>query len=374
MMNQELNLNFEKINLSISRSLSLEKHLKMMQVEKDKFKQFTKVSCDIDGFNNHQLKNHFKFELTIGEKFYSGETGVNGNDALWIPFSDSKGLKVISENEKYQSLEKSLETINLISKSNADIFPKIYSFSIEQDKNTKKPYLILIMENLKNTEDKKFDFEEIDFVPAAHHFEVESMLPVSPSVATKVITELERLKLEPEDGWYKNSNFVNNKIIDFHRFKVNSSRYLFPSPSYSRQDIDTVYENMVSRFSIIKDSSGLQKWKGKIYQGFNFQNGATMPGYKSPSKSDLKTPNTFYDSYRKLAFFPINNISGKKVLDIGSNQGFFTFQASLAGAHLATGIEITKPDVEASEDIKRITELENVEFLNCDAVSFIENT
>ena len=34
---------------------------------------------------------------------------------------------------------------------------------------------------------------------------------------------------------------------------------------HTKEDIEKIYKNMVSRYSSIRDSGGIQKWKGKIY-------------------------------------------------------------------------------------------------------------
>ena len=77
------------------------------------------------------------------------------------------------------------------------------------------------------------------------------------------------------------------------------------------------------------------------------------------------------DSYRKLPFLPLNKCKNKKVLDIGSNQGFFAFQAAIHGATSVTGIELTHQDVSAANDIKDILALRNVNFVNRDAVDYV---
>ena len=71
---------------------------------------------------------------------------------------------------------------------------------------------------------------------------------------------------------------------------------------------------------------------------------------------------------------PIENLKGRKVLDLGSNQGFFSLQAALAGASEVTGIEITAPDVQAAEEIKKIMNLNNVNFINTDIIKYIERS
>ena len=84
--------------------------------------------------------------------------------------------------------------------------------------------------------------------------------------------------------------------------------------------------------------------------------------------------NDMYDSYRKLPFVPFNKCKGKKVLDIGSNQGFFSFQASIHGASEVLGIELTEQDVLAANDIKEITGIDNVIFISGDAIEYVMNS
>tara|TARA_E500000305_G_C3935616_1_gene194924 strand:- start:117 stop:800 length:684 start_codon:yes stop_codon:yes gene_type:complete len=136
-----------------------------------------------------------------------------------------------------------------------------------------------------------------------------------------------------------------------------------PSPSHTKEEVETLYAGMVDRYKTVLDDHGMPKWKGRIYQGFSFDNGSSLTGYQSDG--------TMPDSYRKLPFIPLNKAAGKKVLDIGSNQGFFSFQAALHGASEVTAIEFTKQDVQAAEDIKQITQLENVNFINGDAVKYV---
>ena len=85
-----LYLNFDKIQLRIVRK------------REKTFEDLTSVSCETNGFNDYRKKNEFDFFLKIKEQEYRGK-GVNGNDALWIPFSREKGLKVITINKKYSN-------------------------------------------------------------------------------------------------------------------------------------------------------------------------------------------------------------------------------------------------------------------------------
>ena len=144
------------------------------------------------------------------------------------------------------------------------------------------------------------------------------------------------------------------------------TRYKMPSNGKSVHQLFDTYKNMVDRYREVRDHNGTPKWKGKIYQGFGFDNGFMMEGYQS-------TP-SMYDSYHKLPLVPINKSNGGNVLDLGSNQGFFSFQAALHGAQKVIGIELTPQDVDAANDIKEITRLDNVEFINGDIKQFVMET
>jgi len=356
-----MKLVFDKIELTVNRD----------QHPDSTYQDITSVSCEIKGFNDYKPKNQFKYTLNIDEETYSGK-GLNGNDAIWIPYSSEKGLKIVSINEKYSSdFKDSLSTLEKISSTTSQLFPKVYSYRVEREKTTDEEYLLIFMENVAPT-DLKVNPKTYEYVPKQHREQIESLLPISPDLATSVIQEIMRLKLEPEDGWYKNSNFIGKKIVDFHRFKYNPDRYLFPSHGKDKTELDSVYEKMVKRYLDVKRADQkLPKWKGKIYQGFMFDNGYNMRGYVSDNKlTYLGRP--LYDSYRKLSFFPTSNLKNKKVLDIGSNQGFFSFQSSLSGASSVVGLELTKQDVLAAEDIKRLIKDTTVEFKNVDAVKYID--
>tara|TARA_A100000164_G_C21938395_1_gene789300 strand:+ start:1821 stop:3248 length:1428 start_codon:yes stop_codon:yes gene_type:complete len=372
---QKIEFSFDNgLEICIDRELESKKHLQVLKNENDLFKQFTKISCEVDGFSSFTFKNHFNFHATFEGTKYTGQ-GLNGNDALWVPLNEERGLKIVSKNEKFSvNFEDCKKTLEIISSSESELFPRIYSYEIAKDKLTGEEYFLIFMENVKNTSNSKPSFEEIKYVPHAHHVQILEMLPISPKLATSIISELAKLQLEPEDSWYKNSNFIGDKIVDFHRFKYSPERYNFKSRAHTPQQISDTYNRMVDRYLAIRDSGNLPKWKGKIYQGFKFDNGASMPGYCSNQDIKMDDETILYDSYRKLPFFPMANLKNKKVLDIGSNQGFFSFQAAASTSSSVVGIELTEQDVLAARDINEILQYKNVEFVHGDAVEYIEKT
>ena len=301
----------------------------------------------------------FKFEFSYDGNITTGN-GIRGDDALWLPLDEKMGIKVITDNPNYQSLESSKETVDLIKEKNSIVFPSIENSSIVKDESTGNRFLLVTMENM-GTENKSILAPS--FVPDEHKGFIASSLQVDPNIAAKVVRDITSMKLCPEDEWYKSINLINGKIVDFHRFKIMDKRYFMPSNGKTSMELLEIYRGMVNRYKTVLDSHGNPKWKGKIYQGFAFDNGCLMEGYLSG--------NDMYDSYLKLPFVPYNKCTGKKVLDIGSNQGFFSFQAALHGASSVLGIEMTEQDVLAARDIKEITKLDNVEFIHGDAINHV---
>lgn len=306
----------------------------------------------------------FTYELDYKGQSFSG-SGIRGDDALWIPYSNQSGLKIFGENDKYSSLDKSLATIEAIQQASSYMFPQINSYSRFEDAISNGQMIFIDMENV-NPGSSNASQVNLGYIPSHDREFVKNSLKSDLSLADKVSKEFKELDLNPEDEWYKSINCINGKIVDFHRFEIKEDRYYFPSNNKTPEDLNNTYMNMIERYKSVLDNSGLPKWKGKIYQGMTFDNGYTMQGYKSTQ--------SLHDSFRKLPFVPINKSRGKKVLDLGSNQGFFCFQAALHGATEVTGVELQTQDHEAANDIKSITGLDNVSFVNGDATKFIEET
>ena len=324
--------------------------------------QITKDGYDSNWASLMSCENReFSYDIEHNGRKYAG-VGVRGDDAIWIPFSKEIGLKIIPENDRYQTLNESLETVEYIRDRKSDVFPKIFNCSVEVDsKNTK--FLLIEMQNVQQ---QRSSFSVPDYVPPKHREHIQKTIQLDPHVANRIIDSITSLKLCPEDEWYKSINLIDEKIVDFHRFKILPTRYKMPSNGKTVHELFDVYKKMVARYTEVKDHNGTPKWKGKIYQGFGFDNGYMMEGYQSS--------NSMYDSYHKLPLVPINKSKDGNVLDLGSNQGFFSFQAALHGAKKVTGVELTPQDVAAANDIKKITQLDNVEFINGDIVKFVMET
>ena len=321
--------------------------------------------ADFQTLLNKRDRN-FEYSLSISGTESDGQ-GLRGDDAIWIPFSSTRGLKIYAENPKYASLEESLDTVEVIHGFPSVLFPIIHDYGLFTDEVSKNKFVYIEMENMgKPTSQEAHNATSINFVDKTHRETTALALWSDMSVNNAIAQELSELDLSPEDEWYKKINCINGKIVDFHRFQIKPQRYNLPAHDTSTSRMKAIYNNMVSRYKSVLDGSGLPKWKGKIYQGFNFDNGYTMQGYTSDSR--------IFDSYKKLPFIPMNKGRGKNVLDLGSNQGFFCFQASLHGAKHVTGVELQEQDHLAALDIKEITDLKNVDFENTNAVDFMEGT
>jgi len=301
------------------------------------------------------------FDVTIDKESYSG-TGTYGDDAVWLPCGEY-GFKIIKDNSKYHSLEETLVSVRKIAGHQSLMFPGIkWAELVQADEES---FVMACVENITATTSGKVGFQD-SYLPPGDKAFIEKQLPAATFHLQRCIRDLNNYQLLPEDEWHKPCNIINGRVVDFHRFREFPERYLFKSNGRSVEDLNNTYKAMIQRYADNLDSVGGQKWKGRIYQGFVFDNGAVFEGYASAT--DL------YDSYRKLPFAPLNKVAGKKVLDLGSNQGFFSFQAAIHGASEVTGLEITKQDLEAAADIKEILQYDNVTFLEQDAVEFLENT
>jgi len=301
------------------------------------------------------------FELTVDGTSFSG-VATYGDDAVWIPCGDY-GFKIVTDNAKYHSLEETHKNLQYLAGIETLMLPKVYwSEVVEADKES---FVLAKVENISKETKGRIGFKD-SYIPPQDRAFVEEHLPAATYELERCIRDLYNYRLLPEDEWHKPVNLKGGRIVDFHRFRHLPGRYEFPSNGKTIEELNAAYRTMVQRYADNLDFKGGQKWKGRIYQGFLFDNGASFQGYTSGGD--------MYDSYRKLPFIPLNKVKDKKVLDLGSNQGFFSFQAALHGAAEVTGVEITKQDLEAAEDIKGILGYDNITFLDTDAVKFVETT
>lgn len=318
-------------------------------------------------FKKSFLKQPFEFEIKLGERTYAG-AGSWGDEALWFPIDQTQGIKLINSANPQQVYE----NIKYIQQINSPIFPTVFWASHLHMNDT--DCIIALLENVEQKRENVAGGSE-RWLPSYDRSFVESTLQNPIRDLDLCTREFIKHQLLPEDDWYKSvtkknfaKNMFNGKIVDFHNITKKVNRYQFPSSGTTVVEADKIYKSCVEQYKKWVDigTDGLPKWKGKIYQGFKFANGYDMIGYSSD--------NIEYDSYIKLPFVPFNKVAGKKVLDLGSNQGFLTLQAVIHGAEEAIGVELVEEDVNTANAIKSIAKLDNATFYNTDAVKFIDET
>ena len=311
-------------------------------------------------------KKPFDFKILIDDEEQKNQ-GIPcfGQDALWLPLDDGTGIKIIRAEDNQQKICQNLEYIQDLY---SDIFPEIEWFSEAEINGVS--CVIVKMEIIEGAKDT---YKPVSFLSPEDNKLAEEMMPASLDTITYCVRQFIDNDLSPEDSWYKNGGFtteniINGKIVDFHAFEHKPHRFSMPvSADATIARCNEIYDNALRRYTEWSISRGepLPKWKGKAYQGMKFDNGFELPGYSSD--------NRFYDSYIKSLFMPLDKLSGGKVLDLGSNQGFFSFQCALAGAEDVTGVELTEEDVLLANEIRQeILGLDNVKFVNGDLVKYLE--
>jgi len=308
-------------------------------------------------------KKAFEFQLSFGGEVHAGH-GAFGQDALWLPVSDVIGIKIIRAKDNSEQILKNIEYIKSI---DSDLFPEIDWFCAAAINGV--DCVFIQMENIEEVNEESADISYLHFMDKQY---VNKIMKTPISMLQKCVQTFIQHELLPEDTWYKNGGFgtknlINGKLVDFHMFEHAPERYNLPANNVSHEVCEKVYQTALQRYKnwATERSENLPKWKGRIYQGMKFDNGYTMPGYTSDGK--------YFDSYTKANFLPLDKIKDGKVLDLGSNQGFFSMQCALHGAESVTGIELTTEDVLLANDIKNdIIQLENVNFVNTNLVEYLK--
>jgi 2-polyprenyl-3-methyl-5-hydroxy-6-metoxy-1,4-benzoquinol methylase len=234
-----------------------------------------------------------------------------GDDAVWVDMGDT-GLKFIPEANQADRFELYEDNIKL-QELESSAFPLIHSVV----NNNELGCVIVEMDRVERGKTSNMN-------------------------KTTAIQEFYDHHLLPEDEWYKKTNMMGDKIVDFHRFQIMHSRYEFYCRCHS-DELKKLYKTALKKYQ----ARGDNKWKGKIYQGMTLvgDDGVHVPFEGYTSNGNL------WDSYRKLPFCYMNKVSGKKVLDIGCNQGFFSVQASLHGAAQVDSIELCNEDIWLAKQI-----------------------
>tara|TARA_B100000287_G_scaffold216086_1_gene203856 strand:- start:198 stop:1583 length:1386 start_codon:yes stop_codon:yes gene_type:complete len=307
-------------------------------------------------------KKPFDFILSYDNEEFVG-SGAFGQDALWLPISDESGIKIIRAKDNADQILKNIEYIKSI---NCDLFPKIDWFCKASIGNV--DCVFVQMENIQESNKNNEDISYLNYKDREY---IDKIISTPMTTIQKCVQAFVEHELMPEDTWYKNGGFgtknlINGKLVDFHMFEHAPGRYKMPANNTSHEICENIYQAALKRYKnwAIQRNERLPKWKGKIYQGMKFDNDYTMPGYTSDG--------TYFDSYTKLNFLPLDKIKGGKVLDLGSNQGFFSMQCALHGAGEVTGIELTTEDVLLANEIKNnIIKLDNVNFINTDLIEYL---
>ncbi len=274
---------------------------------------------------------------------------------MWLPLNEECGLKII---RPIEDIEKVYSNIEFIKSIESEVFPDIHW--VERAEVSSMPCVITKLENVKDDNDNIISINEKAFMSKEDQEYAKEKMTVPIAVLDKCIREFNKHHICPEFTWYKNGGFgsrnvIGGKIVDFHMFQKKQDRYEFPSNGLTVGETREVYENALERYKKWIPKDGVPKWKGSIYQAMRFDNGFLMKGYSS-DKSE-------YDSHLKIPFMPLDRVKGANVLDIGSNQGYFSFQCALHGAKQVTGIEITPEDVELACEIRdKVLKMDNISF------------
>ena len=301
-----------------------------------------------------------KSDQKINSKLYKGD------DAIYTSLGKGYGLKIVHAERKspdryaYESIEETVKHLRYLQNKNLEIFPTIFDLSSDE-KN-----IYILMEHIENKNTPN-EWNNYNWIPAIDKEYLKKNYPVSLKILNKYNTIILENELIPDTSWFKaGHNFIGDKIVDFHRVKYKPGKYYLDAGNKTKEELEKLYDSFLQRYSMM----GLNppKWyRAGIYEGFRFNNGSEFKGYSSDSKE--------YDSYRKLNFQYLRLAQNSSVLDIGSNQGFFSFQSVIHGAKKVVGIELTKEDYQTAIDInKHIFKFDEIDFINGDAIEYIMNS
>lgn len=309
----------------------------------DKKRNF-EFSLSVGGkqMNVRELMAHHKLYIKHGMttfKFAVGDNvgkGLVGDKAIWMPYGSGRGLKIVLKEEEVVDLP----TMNLLQNTKSTVFPKINW--VLEGKACGFPCIV-------------FDMEDVSNVKCADDRQ---------KVLNRCTNAFQSLQLLPEDEWYKSINLINGKIVDFHGFKTMPERYAFPHKC-DRKVLEDLYDKG-PRWHTRKKDLGDTTPKDTLYQGFRFAGGFELTGYSSNRK--------IFDSYRKLAYMPFRKMEGRRVLDIGCNQGFFTFQALTHGAKEIVALEYEAKHLDFAKQLNKTAfQSGQIQFIHGDANQYTEN-
>lgn len=305
----------------------------------------------------------------------SNITGIHSDCSLWFPTRDGYGLKVILCNRKNQlfvDTKQELDNLIYLKERGSSVFPRI-EWAAQADlrgRGEKYPCLVVRMEDVRTKPPSARGGQKKSplLVRAIHKVKqmglparrersteeilgAEHLVQCPSSTAERCVREFTRWQLMPVDDWYKSTNLISGKIVDCHEFEFFPARYAFPlEGNITVAELQDIYQQSPSAS------------KGILYQGYQFANGYSFPGYSSDGQQ--------FDSYRKLPFLPFQSVKGGRVLDVGCNVGFFSFQAAIHGAAAVTAIDHDPKNVSFCKSLnQRVFDFNQVEFLEDDAVA-----
>ena len=152
----------------------------------------------------------------------------------------------------------------------------------------------------------------------------------------------------------------SDEILAFYKKAVSIN----PSHSRALRELASLYYDIGNKEESIQVfNNAIENEENKIIQADLYFNLGVI-------HSQMKNFSGAEDAFEEAIFFSKN----KKVLDLGSNQGFFCFQASLHGATETMGVELQSEDHQAALDIEKIIGTKNTKFVHGDAVSFLKET
>ena len=243
-----------------------------------------------------------QFECTLE---WRGETrhfeATRGNYAFWLPLTIENGLKIVID-----TTDTTLENVAYIQDLRSPIFPQIEWVAPGTLKQGSQQHscVVIYMERLIQKPAPSSLFTRLSTLflhtmqSISTNFRNHSVLRVAiryPKYLLRgVILELKRLRLSsrrnslekdfpnanallecpltvsdicakefarwkllPEDVWYKNTNRIAGKIIDFHEFEFMPDRYAFPVDNVGLAELQELYR-----------TAPHSKARGTLYQGF----------------------------------------------------------------------------------------------------------
>jgi len=295
---------------------------------------------------------------------------VRGDNAIWLPTGDGWGIKLIIRPD-----DTVISNLQYLRDCQSVIFPRIgeivwatindcklsrrcVAVRMEDVSHTQQSHnrISLLIHRLQHIVGRKLKLWKLlycrsdieDELPGVH-----ALLQCPTAVAERCAWEFARWRLFPEDEWYKPTNLIGGKIVDCHTFEFFPERYAFPVGKACLSVLQELYR-----------SAPRAARTRTLYQGFKFANGYSFPGYSSDGKE--------FDTYRKLPFLPFRKVKNGIVLDLGSREGFFSFQAAIHGAREVIAIERNAKSVAFARELNRVCfGFSQITFIEGDVVHYV---